>query len=198
MVGQAVDSIEEYLSQIRQFPFCHARRNFRFPGALTAQEQEVLRLRYGLVDGCPRTLKEVGKSFSLSSEQIRQVEASALAKLQPPACLPKLVGFLDCPEEALSRCPWKRVARRESLQQELARHSDIRLTMRVYSHIGSQDKARAIGRLGGRGAERRSDTGEGRFRRTGIRIAHDAVGHSASSTGMSRREDLACHAVGRR
>ncbi|HEY8418915.1 MAG TPA: RNA polymerase sigma factor RpoD [Clostridia bacterium] len=50
--------------------------------ALTAREQQVLRLRYGIYDGHPRTLEEVGKVFNVTRERIRQIEAKALRKLR--------------------------------------------------------------------------------------------------------------------
>ena len=51
---------------------------------LTDREQKVLRLRFGLDDGRPRTLEEVGKEFNVTRERIRQIEAKALRKLAPP------------------------------------------------------------------------------------------------------------------
>ena len=51
---------------------------------LTPREKRVLELRYGLVDGRPRTLEEVGKEFSVTRERIRQIEAKALRKLRHP------------------------------------------------------------------------------------------------------------------
>ena len=47
---------------------------------LTDREREVLSLRYGLNDGVPRTLEEVGKQFNATRERIRQIEAKALGK----------------------------------------------------------------------------------------------------------------------
>jgi RNA polymerase primary sigma factor len=51
---------------------------------LTDREERVLRLRYGLDDGHPRTLEEVGKEFGVTRERIRQIEAKALRKLRHP------------------------------------------------------------------------------------------------------------------
>lgn len=52
---------------------------------LTDREREVLELRFGLVDGRPRTLEEVGKHFDVTRERIRQIEGKALAKLKKSA-----------------------------------------------------------------------------------------------------------------
>jgi RNA polymerase primary sigma factor len=49
---------------------------------LTERERAVLSLRYGLTDGCSRSLAEVGKHFHVTRERIRQIEASALSKLR--------------------------------------------------------------------------------------------------------------------
>ncbi len=62
---------------------------------LSEREQKVLRLRFGLDDGCPRTLEEVGSMFSVTRERIRQIEAKSLRKLRHPSRLQKLEGFLE-------------------------------------------------------------------------------------------------------
>ncbi|MBR1807636.1 MAG: RNA polymerase sigma factor RpoD, partial [Selenomonadaceae bacterium] len=62
---------------------------------LTAREKSVLMLRFGLNDGKARTLEEVGKSFNVTRERIRQIEAKALRKLRHPARSKKLKDFLD-------------------------------------------------------------------------------------------------------
>jgi len=64
-------------------------------GTLTEREQEVLTLRFGLVDGYSRTLEEVGKRFKVTRERIRQIEAKALRKMRHPTRIRKLEGFLD-------------------------------------------------------------------------------------------------------
>ncbi len=63
--------------------------------SLTDREEKVLRLRFGLVDGRPRTLEEVGKEFNVTRERIRQIEAKALRKLRHPSRSKKLKDFLD-------------------------------------------------------------------------------------------------------
>jgi RNA polymerase primary sigma factor len=62
---------------------------------LSEREQEVMRLRYGLVDGQARTLEEVGKEFGVTRERIRQIEAKTLAKLRHPQRSQKLKEFLE-------------------------------------------------------------------------------------------------------
>ncbi len=63
--------------------------------SLTPREEKVLRLRYGLDDGRPRTLEEVGKEFNVTRERIRQIEAKALRKLRHPQRTKKLKDFID-------------------------------------------------------------------------------------------------------
>lgn len=61
---------------------------------LTPREEKVLRLRYGIDDGKPRTLEEVGKEFNVTRERIRQIEAKALRKLRHPSRSKALKDFL--------------------------------------------------------------------------------------------------------
>ena len=62
---------------------------------LTERERRILELRYGLADGYPRTLEEVGKHYSVTRERIRQIESKALRKLRHPTRRVKLEGFLE-------------------------------------------------------------------------------------------------------
>ena len=62
---------------------------------LTAREEKVLRLRFGLDDGKARTLEEVGREFNVTRERIRQIEAKALRKLRHPSRSKKLKDFLE-------------------------------------------------------------------------------------------------------
>lgn len=64
-------------------------------GTLTDRERRVLKLRFGLDDGRPRTLEEVGKEFDVTRERIRQIEAKALRKLRGPKKSNKLKDYLD-------------------------------------------------------------------------------------------------------
>jgi RNA polymerase primary sigma factor len=62
---------------------------------LSYREREILRLRYGLVDGYAYTLEEVGQIFSVTRERVRQIEAKAVRKLQQPCKSQALVSFVD-------------------------------------------------------------------------------------------------------
>lgn len=62
---------------------------------LTPREEKVIRLRYGLDDGCARTLEEVGKAFNVTRERIRQIEAKALRKLRHPSRSRMLKDYLE-------------------------------------------------------------------------------------------------------
>lgn len=62
---------------------------------LTPREQQVIRERYGLIDGKSKTLEEVGREFSVTRERIRQIEAKALRKLKHPNRSKKLVDFIN-------------------------------------------------------------------------------------------------------
>ena len=62
---------------------------------LSEREQKVLALRFGLEDGKPHTLEEVGREFQVTRERIRQIEAKALRKLRHPTRSRKLRDFLE-------------------------------------------------------------------------------------------------------
>ncbi|EFU76646.1 RNA polymerase sigma factor RpoD [Lachnoanaerobaculum saburreum] len=63
--------------------------------SLTEREQKVILLRFGLEDGKPRTLEEVGKVFGITRERIRQIEAKSLRKLRNPSKVRRLKDFLE-------------------------------------------------------------------------------------------------------
>ncbi|NTV62870.1 MAG: RNA polymerase sigma factor RpoD [Oscillochloris sp.] len=62
---------------------------------LTERERKVLELRYGLADGQPRTLEEVGRAFGVTRERVRQIEVKALRKLRHPRLGKLLKDYLD-------------------------------------------------------------------------------------------------------
>ncbi|GGQ15163.1 RNA polymerase sigma factor [Streptomyces roseolilacinus] len=62
---------------------------------LGEREREVVQLRYGLVDGRPRTLEEIGRLFGVTRERIRQIESKTLGKLRDHAFAEQLRGYLD-------------------------------------------------------------------------------------------------------
>ena len=64
---------------------------------LDDREREIIRLRYGFVDGHMHTCRDLSKRFGVSRERVRQIERAALGKLQLPKAAEKLVGFLEMP-----------------------------------------------------------------------------------------------------
>lgn len=63
--------------------------------SLADRERKVIELRFGLVDGHPRTLEEVGREFGVTRERIRQIESKTLAKLRHPSRSSKLKDYID-------------------------------------------------------------------------------------------------------
>jgi RNA polymerase primary sigma factor len=68
--------------------------------SLNERERTVLELRFGLGDGYPRTLEEVGRQYKVTRERIRQIEAKALRKMRHPTRIRQLSGFLETEEPA--------------------------------------------------------------------------------------------------
>ncbi|WP_149258044.1 RNA polymerase sigma factor RpoD [Actinomadura sp. K4S16] len=64
-------------------------------GTLSEREQRIIQLRFGLADGHPRTLEEVGREFGVTRERIRQIESKTLAKLRHPSRAQMLREYLD-------------------------------------------------------------------------------------------------------
>ncbi|MEO3828739.1 RNA polymerase sigma factor RpoD [Actinomadura sp. B10D3] len=64
-------------------------------GTLSDREQRIIQLRFGLTDGHPRTLEEVGREFGVTRERIRQIESKTLAKLRHPSRAQTLREYLD-------------------------------------------------------------------------------------------------------
>ena len=65
--------------------------------SLTPREELVLRMRFGVGEGSEHTLEEVGRSFNVTRERIRQIESKALRKLRHPSRSAQLKPFLDSP-----------------------------------------------------------------------------------------------------
>ena len=63
--------------------------------SLTPREEQVLKMRFGVGDGSEHTLEEVGRSFNVTRERIRQIESKALRKLRHPSRSKKLRPFLE-------------------------------------------------------------------------------------------------------
>jgi len=62
---------------------------------LSGREKQVIEMRFGLKDGQPRTLEEVGKTFGVTRERIRQIESKTLSKLRHPSRSQKLRDYLE-------------------------------------------------------------------------------------------------------
>jgi RNA polymerase primary sigma factor len=62
---------------------------------LSDREQRIIHLRFGMTDGYPRTLEEVGQEFGVTRERVRQIETKTLAKLRQPSRALQLRDFLD-------------------------------------------------------------------------------------------------------
>lgn len=92
------DFVEDFGSQRPDRAAHHALLHQKIEAllkTLTYREREIIRLRYGLLDGSPYTLEEVGRIFKVTRERVRQIEAKALSKLQHPVRAGQLVGFLE-------------------------------------------------------------------------------------------------------
>lgn len=68
--------------------------------SLTYREREIIKLRYGLGDGYTYTLEEVARTFVVTRERVRQIEAKAVRKLQHPSRARMLEGFLETPPQS--------------------------------------------------------------------------------------------------
>jgi RNA polymerase primary sigma factor len=88
------DKTAENPSEVTSFNLLRSRLGEVLHG-LTERERRILELRYGLNDGFPRTLEEVGRQYEVTRERIRQIEAKALRKLRHPTRKSKLEGFLE-------------------------------------------------------------------------------------------------------
>ncbi len=90
------DFIEDYLAPSPARVAAHSMlrdQMTRVLSTLSRREEKVIRLRFGLGDGTPRTLEEVGTIFKVTRERVRQIEAKALRKLRHPSRSRKLKGY---------------------------------------------------------------------------------------------------------
>ena len=62
---------------------------------LPPREATIIQLRFGLIDGNPRTLEEIGREYGLTRERIRQLEAKTMTKLRQSSCFQALRDYLD-------------------------------------------------------------------------------------------------------
>jgi RNA polymerase primary sigma factor len=88
------DKTAENPSEVTSFNLLRGKLGEVLHG-LSERERRILELRYGLNDGYPRTLEEVGRQYEVTRERIRQIEAKALRKLRHPTRRCKLEGFLE-------------------------------------------------------------------------------------------------------
>ncbi len=96
--AQFGDFIEDKSSESPSELASHAMLRERLSevlNTLNERERDVLDKRFGLSDGCPKTLEDVGRAFNVTRERIRQIEAKALKKLRHPNRKRKLDGFLQ-------------------------------------------------------------------------------------------------------
>lgn len=101
-VGDENDtSMADFIPDGAEAPIDQAARKFMSEAVkdvladLSDRESEVVRLRFGLTDGRPRTLEEVGKQFGVTRERIRQIESKTLAKLRHPLRSDQLRDYLE-------------------------------------------------------------------------------------------------------
>jgi RNA polymerase primary sigma factor len=95
---QISDIIEDNrsLSPSKNAAFSMLRENINAVlHTLSAREERIIRLRFGIGDGCPRTLEEVGSIFNITRERVRQIESKALKKLRHPTKCRELLKFYD-------------------------------------------------------------------------------------------------------
>ena len=96
--SQLGDFIEDSQLSFRPMPPaspCCRSSSPRCSTSLADRERKVIELRFGLVDGHPRTLEEVGREFGVTRERIRQIESKTLAKLRHPSRSSKLKDYIE-------------------------------------------------------------------------------------------------------
>jgi RNA polymerase primary sigma factor len=95
---QISDIIEDHrsLSPSRSAAFAMLTENVNSVlHSLSQREERIIRLRFGIGDGCPRTLEEVGSIFNITRERVRQIESKALKKLRHPSKCRDLLRYYD-------------------------------------------------------------------------------------------------------
>jgi RNA polymerase primary sigma factor len=90
--GRASPNVEWFAAACVQITKFQAGQVLR---TLTSREEKVIKMRFGLEDGSKHTLEEIGRSFAITRERIRQIEAKALRKLRHPSRSRKLRAFMD-------------------------------------------------------------------------------------------------------
>ena len=102
-IGEDEDSnLADFIEDTTALPPSHVAAHamlrdqlHRVLSTLSRREEKVIRLRFGLGDGTPRTLEEVGTIFKVTRERVRQIEAKALRKLRHPSRCRKLKGYTE-------------------------------------------------------------------------------------------------------
>lgn len=100
--GEEDSSLEDFLEDSSAESPAEAASNANLADNITSlleelpeRDRQILKYRFGLQDGEPRTLEEVGKLFNVTRERIRQIEAKALKKLRHPKYIERLSGFIE-------------------------------------------------------------------------------------------------------
>ncbi|MER5426308.1 sigma factor-like helix-turn-helix DNA-binding protein [Streptosporangium roseum] len=85
------DAVKDYLRRVGKVALLTAEQEVELARRI---EAEVMRLRFGLADGQPKTLDEIGKVFGVTRERIRQIESKTMSKLRHPARARALPDYL--------------------------------------------------------------------------------------------------------
>ena len=89
-------NLSEYYLKETMFKIMYLKEQLlEIMDTLSPREKKVLKMRFGIDNGRPRTLEEVGKEFDVTRERIRQIEAKALRKLRHPSRSKRLKDYLD-------------------------------------------------------------------------------------------------------
>ena len=85
--AKMIANVDDILQVLREMPKPETKKG--------EKERKVLELRFGLADGTPRTLEEVGSQFAVTRERIRQIEAKALRKMRHPTRIRQLNDYIE-------------------------------------------------------------------------------------------------------